>query len=220
MSWTGNFTHAGVPQGSILGPLLFLLYINDILNVIGSNIRLFADDTSLFIIVEDPLTAAGSLNTDLDRISEWAATWLVSFNPDKTESLLISRKVNRPYHPPLCMQDYQNTEVESHKHLGLYLSNDCSWHKHIDYITKKAWYRINILRKIKFRLDRKSLETIYIAFIRPLLEYGDIIWDNCTQLEKIELDKIQNDAARIATGRTKLVSIDALYKEIGWETLE
>ena len=137
------------------------------------------------------MTATGSLNADLDRISQWAATWLVSFNPSKTESLLISRKVNRPYHPPLFMQDYQITEVESHKHLGVYLSNDCFWHKHIDYITKKAWYRINMLRKLTFRLDRKSLETIYTTFIRPLLEYGDIIWDNCTQQEKIELDKIQ-----------------------------
>ena len=109
------------------------------------------------------------------------------------------------------MQEYQITEVESHKHLGLYLSNDCSWHKHIDYITEKAWYRINTLRKLKFHLDRKSLETIYITFIRPLLEYGDIIWDNCTHQEKIELDKIQNEAARIATGTSKLVSIDALY---------
>ena len=69
-------------------------------------------------------------------------------------------------------------------------------------------------------MDRKSLETIYLTFIRPLLEYGDIIWDNCTQQEKTELDKIQNEAARIATGATKLVSVDALYKEIGWETLE
>ena len=166
------------------------------------------------------MAAAGSLHTDLDRISQWAATWLVSFNPAKTESLLISRRVNRPYHPPLFMQEYQITEVESHKHLGLYLSNDCSWHKHIDYKTKKAWYRINIFRKLKFHLDRKSLETIYITFIRPFLEYGDIIWDNCTYQEKIELDKIQNEAARIATGTTKLVSIDALYTEIGWETLE
>ena len=104
------------------------------------------------------------------------------------------------------MQEYQITEVECHKHLGLYLSNDCSWHKHIDYITEKAWYRINILRKLKFHSDRKSLETIYITFIRPLLEYGDIIWDNCTHHEKIELDTIQNEAARIATGTTKLVS--------------
>ena len=74
--------------------------------------------------------------------------------------------------------------------------------------------------KINFRLDRKSLETIYIAFIRPLIEYGNVIWDNCTLYEKQELDKIQNEAARIATGATRLVSIASLYKEIGWDSLE
>ena len=74
--------------------------------------------------------------------------------------------------------------------------------------------------KIKFRLDRKSLETIYIAFITSLIEYGDVIWDNLTLYEKQELDKIQNEAARIATGATRLVSIAILYKEIGWNSLE
>ncbi|MES9993744.1 MAG: reverse transcriptase domain-containing protein, partial [Candidatus Thiodiazotropha sp.] len=216
--WTS--LRAGVPQGSILGPLLFLMFINDIVNDIGSNIRLFADDTSLFIIVDDPMTAAGCINTDLGKISAWASTWLVTFNPSKTESLLFSRKLNKPFHPPIFMQNHQITEVDSHKHLGLYFSNDCTWHQHINYITQKAWIRINIMRKLKFKLDRKSLETIYIAFIRPLLEYGDVIWDNCSQYEKQELDKIQNEAARIATGTTKLVSISALYEEILWDSLE
>ena len=82
------------------------------------------------------------------------------------------------------MQNVQIQEVKSHKHLGKYLSNDCSWHQHINYIKEKAWLRINIMRKLKFKLDRKSLETINIAFIRPLLEYGDSIWDNCTQAQK------------------------------------
>ena len=214
------FIRAGVPQGSIYGPLLFLLYINDIVTDIGSHIRLFADDTSLFIIVDNPTTAADCLNLDLNKISQWAATWLVTFNPTKTEALLFSRKLSRPHHPPLFMQNHQISEVEFHKHLGLYFSSDCSWHHHINYIKEKAWLRVNIMRKLKFKLDRKSLETIYITFIRPLLEYGDVIWDNCTQYEKEELDKIQNEAARIATGTTKLVSLHSLYNETCWESLE
>ena len=131
------FIRAGVPQGSILGPLLFLIYINDIVTDICSNIRLFADDTSLYIVVDDPVTAASCINTDPDKISRWAATWLVSFNPAKTESLLISRKLNRPQHPSLSMQNHQIIEVDSHKHLGIYLSNDCTWHQHINYIKEK-----------------------------------------------------------------------------------
>ena len=70
------------------------------------------------------------------------------------------------------------------------------------------------MRKLKFKLDRNSLEIIFTTFIGPSLEYGDIIWDNCTQFEKQEIEKIQIEAARIATGTTKL------YQESGWVTLE
>ena len=70
-------------------------------------------------------------------------------------------------------------------------SSDCTWHKHVKYKTDKAWGRINIMRRLKFKLDRKSLEIIYTTFIRPLQEYSDVIWDNCTRYEKQELDKIQ-----------------------------
>ena len=69
------------------------------------------------------------------------------------------------------------------------------------------------------KLHGKSLESKYISYIRPLIEYGDTIWDNCTRYEKYELDKVQNEAARIATGATKLVPLTNLYKEICWETL-
>ena len=210
-----KFIRAGVPQGSILGPPLFLLFINDIVTDIGSNIRLFADDTSLFIIVENPDTTAELINLDLEKIMTWAKTWLVSFNPKKTESLLISRRLNKALHPPLFMENQVISEIESHKHLGVFLSNDCSWHKHIDYIKEKAWGRINVMRRLKFSLDRKVLETIYLTFIRPVLEYADVVWGNCTNYEKQELDKIQTEAARIVTGATKLVSLHARGSKLG-----
>ena len=198
---------------------MFLLYINDIATDIGSNIPLFADDTSLFIIVENTLTA-DCLNSDLSKILRWAATWLVSFNPTKTESLLISRKLNQAGHPPLFIQNHEITEVKSHKHLGVNISDDCTWHHHIDYVKGKASSRINVMRKLKFKLDRKSLETNYFIFVRPILEYGDTIWNNCTQYEKAYLDKIQTEAARIVVDATKLVSINALDTETRWERFE
>ena len=110
-------------------------------------------------------------------------------------------------------------EVKSHKHLGIVFSNDCTWHEHLEYVKKKAWNRINVMRKLKFKLDRRSLQIIYFTFVRPLLEYADVLWDNCTQYEINDLEKIQNEAARIVTGATKLVSINSLCTETGWETL-
>ena len=134
--------------------------------------------------------------------------------------MLISRKLNRAIHPSLLIDNNVITEVTNHKHLGLNISNNCRWNSHIDYIKDKAWKRINVMRKLKRLLNRKSLEVIYISFIRPILEYGDIIWDNCKLNDKAELDKIQNEAARIVSGTTKLVSISALHSEVGWETLQ
>ena len=85
------------------------------------------------------------------------------------------------------MDQTQINEVMSHKHLGIILTNDCNWHEHIEHIKAKAWNRINVMRKLKFKLDRKSLQTMYFSFIRPVLEYADVIWNNCTQYESNEL---------------------------------
>ena len=99
------------------------------------------------------------------------------------------------------------TEVTSHKHLGLILSDDGSWHEHIDHVKAKSWFRLNIMRRLKFQLDRKSLEIKHTSFIRPLLEYSNVVWDNCTQYESEDLEKIKNETARIVTGATKLTSL-------------
>ena len=111
----------------------------------------------LLMIVQQ---TAGCLNSDLNKLSRWAATWLVTFNSSKTEALLFSRKLNKPQHLPLFMKNHQISEVESHKHLGLYFTNDCTWHEHINYIKENAWFKITIMRKLKYKLYRKSLEMI------------------------------------------------------------
>lgn len=171
------------------------------------------------MIIEDPIDGARILNNDLKTISEWADTWLVKFNPSKSETLLFSRKTNRHNHPPLEMNNEILREVTTHKHLGVVFSSDGSWHEHINYIASKAWQRVYTIRKLKFSLDRFSLQTIYTSFIRPLLEYADVVWDNCTQYEINALEKIQLECARIVTGATKLVSLEKLYREVGWEPL-
>ena len=121
------------------------------------------------------------LNSDLTVIHEWAPKWLATFNPNKTESFLFFRKVNKLVHPQFYMNHQLINNVANHKHLGLILSNDLSWQDHLDYIKTKDWSRINVMRKLKFQQVRNSLQVIYMSFIRLLLEYADVVLDNCAQ---------------------------------------
>jgi hypothetical protein len=212
---------AGVPQGSVLGPLLFLIFINDITHVIRRcKIRLFADDTCLFIEVDEPTEAAEALNEDLASINEWADKWLVTFSPPKTKELLISNKAPHD-HPALYLNNERIAEVKHHKHLGIHLSHNLSWNKHAEETAKKATKCLGILRPLKFLLDRASLETLYKSFIRPILEYADIIWDapDAHRHGLDILEKVQTEAARIVTGATARCSTENLYNEVGWEKL-
>ena len=155
---------AGVPQGSILRPLLFLIFINNIVNDLSSSIRLVADDTSLYIIVENPQTAARLLNLYLDIISNWPLDWVVDFNARKTISLLLSTKLVPLLHPQLFMNNTVISESSSYKHLGIAFSSTCSWTEHISKITESAWIRLNLLRALKYKINRKALEKIYLCF--------------------------------------------------------
>ena len=121
---------ADVPQGSVLGPLLFLVYINDIVDDIQCNIKLFADDTSLYVIIDDPGFSSNMLNGDLELKTKWAKTWKVDFNPNKRESIVFTRKKTITAMPDLVMNNTNIKSVDFHKHLGLTLQNDGQWNKH------------------------------------------------------------------------------------------
>ena len=210
---------SGVPQGSILGPLLFLVYINDLVTDIECEIKLFADDTSLYVVVENPYTSALQINRDLIKINEWACRWLVTFNPNKTECLTISNNIKKPFHPSLIFDDIYLQEVEAHKHLGVILANNLSWNLHVNEILSKGYSRLSMLRNVKFILDRKTLQTIYFSFIRPVLEYADAVWDNIPDYLADKIESLQLEAARIVSGGNRMASKNLLYKETGWVTL-
>ena len=113
---------AGVPQGSVLGPLLFLLYINDLIDGMKSDARIFADDTSLFVVIDDPQTAFEILSHDLRLVEAWAKQWHMSFNLDPTKppiEIVFSVKNKPPNHPPLFFNGVVVKSEEQHKHLGL-----------------------------------------------------------------------------------------------------
>ena len=201
---------AGVPQGSVLGPFLFLIFINNITENIGTNICLFADDTTLFVDFSNERDAADKINTDLNRITKWADKWLVSFCPSKTEALLVSlkKRINPP--PPITFGNCAVAEVKSHKHLGVVLTQS-SWGNHIDDMIIKAGKRVDILALLMYRLDRNTLEILYKAFIRPVIEYGDILMSNMTDEQALQIEQLQKRAGCIISGAIRGTSSAVLY---------
>jgi hypothetical protein len=183
---------------------------------------MFADDTCLFIEIDDPIEAASDLNEDLSHIASWAASWLVTFSPPKTEEMIITTKTTKRVDPALTLNGTEIIKVESHKHLGLILASDLSWSEHVKSISTKANRVLNYLLPLKMKLDRKSLQTAYFSFIRPILEYGDVIWDTSKENDHTldMLESINLNAARLVTGATARCNTAKLYEEIGWESLK
>ena len=214
---------AGVPQGSILGPLFFLIYINDLPNNLESKPKIFADDTSLFSIVIDQLLSCEELNRDLARISEWARQWKMSFNPDPSKQAVevyFSKRLLPANAPVLSFNNNDIGTSECQKHLGLTLDSKLSFNHHLDEKIKKANKGIGLINRLRKHVPRKSLLTLYKSYIRPHLDYGDIIYDhpgNSTFVRKLE--SIQYNACLAITGCFRGTSQEKLYSELGLESL-
>ena len=211
---------AGVPQGSVLGPLLFLVFINDLTKVVRhTQIRLFADDTCLFITVDNRDATTAQVNVDLDAIEKWSEEWIVTFSAPKTKSMIISNKMDKNNHPRVSMHNSVLEDVSHHKHLGLVLSNNLCWTNHIDEVYVKAMKRLDIIQSFKFKLDRNSLERFYLSFVLPILEYGDIVWSGACDRDLDKLDKVHVRAMRLITGATERSHTNILYEDLGWHKL-
>jgi hypothetical protein len=213
-SWTK--LKAGVPQGSVLGPLFFLIFINDLIPEIkNSVVRLFADDTCLIVSDKCHHSMARKLNEDLLNIETWSNKWLVDFNPEKTESLLISNK-NKFIEPALVnFKGKIINQVTSHKHLGMILTNNLMWNEHVDQVIKSCAPMMNSLRLLKNKLDRHSLEVIFTSFIRPKLEYGDILLAGSPKHTLDKINDLEQEALRLITGAIKRSSRVKVILEYG-----
>ncbi len=213
---------AGVPQGSVLGPLLFLVYINDISFDLNCDTYMFADDTSIFNKIDrnDVASSVTQINRDLEKIHVWSKRWLVNLNASKTVVMLFSRKRVPTVLPNIYIGNNILQQVNCHKHLGLNFTNTLSWSTHIDYIVSKCNRQLGMLKRFKYTWSRGALETCYKSFVRPVIEYGSVIYDNCLIEDENKLEDVQLEAARLVSGAKKRTSHEPLYREVGWQTLK
>ena len=224
---------AGVPQGSILGPLFFLVYINDLTEDLKCNVKLFADDTSLFTVVQDSDSAANDMNHDLELIRQWAHDWRMSFNPDPQKQaveLIFSRKKSKADHPEILFNNTSVMKVDEHKHLGIILDSNLSFSAHVKSAISKSRKGIGLLKYLSKYLPRHTLNELYKLYVRPHLDYGDVIYHVPAKVCKFscsviltslmeKLESIQYSAARAITGTWRGTSREKLYAELGWEPL-
>ena len=134
----------------------FLMYINYIVNGLSSNIKLLADDISLFFVIYDPVITTLEFNSDLSRVKQWAFQWKMSFNPDpnkQAQEVIFSRKLKKVCHPPLCFNNNNVSQASSQKHLGLTLDNRLIIDKHLTNLSNKISKTIGLLRKLNYRIS-------------------------------------------------------------------
>ena len=213
----GNI-NAGVPQGSVLGPLLFLVYINDMSEGLQSNLCLFADDNLMYVISDNAQHCARVLNDDLVKLEQWAKKWIVKFNPDKTHSMAVSTRNLLP-DDKLNMHNRQLENVSQTQHLGVNIQQNLKWDNQIDDMCTKANTRLDILNSLSKTLSRRSLDILYKTYVRSVLEYSDVLFCNTTQLNFDKLDEVEKRAGRIVSGAIRGTSSDTLYSELSWESL-
>ena len=189
---------SGVPQGTVLGPLLFLCHINDLPDTVKSSVRLFADDCLLYRTIKTEKDHK-LLQEDLANLEDWANKWGMRFNAKKCYILSIKNKSQRFY--SLNGQILQ--QVQNNPYLGVQISEDLKWSTHITNVAKKASSTLGFLRRNLRYCPQECKKTAYIALVRSTMEYAATVWDPYSIIDANKLERIQRQAARFITGDYK-----------------
>ena len=208
-----------MPQGTVLGPLLFLAYINDLPSRVKATPRLFADDCFLYRIINSQKDAE-ALQDDLDALQQWEKDWLMSFNPDKFEVIRITKK-RKPIDANYTIHAKELGHTKNAKYLGCLINNTLSWNSHVDTVTKKANNTTAFLRRNLSSCPQHIKDTCYKTFVRPQLEYAATVWDPHTDTNITKLEGVQRRAARfVRNDYNHTSSVTAMMRALEWESLQ
>lgn len=209
---------SGVPQGSVLGPLLFLLFVNELPDWIKNNICMFADDTKIWTRLTNP-TDAESLQKDLDSLSTWSARWQLKFNPEKCKLMHIGHKQDTKYTIRQDNINWNIQEVSEERDLGVLTTCTLKVTRQCQEAVLKANRILGMVHRQFRDLDRKSFLIIYKGFIRPHLEYAIQTWSPYQKGDIEHLEKVQRRATRLVKGYRKL-SYEERLRKLGLTTLQ
>ena len=207
-----------ISQGSVLGPILFLAYINDLPDNITSQVRLFADDTVVYAAIsrmDDSL----ALQRDLDTLQTWENKWDMEFNPSKCQVLQLTR-ARKPIPTSYYLHNQKLEITDCARYLGVDIFQNLSFNNHIDRICNTANKTLGFLRR-NLKVNNKQLKTVaFQATVRPVLEYCSSCWDPYTQRNILKLEMVQRRAARWVKGDWRQTSsVTSMLQELNWRSL-